>query len=414
MLCATLVACGFDAISISQQVLISLIVLFAWTVLNFFRVDQVGFMNNIAATVHIGSIVIIIIACLAMTPRLATANSVFTDFYTDTGFTSRSYIGAVGITSAIYAFSGYEASAHMAEETGSDRMATSAAAKGVINTVLATGFGGLLLLLGLFFAMTDINQTLSNDQDLSGPATGNAAVNLFILATGRHMGGFLASLVTINLFFAGLASVGVTGRITFALARDNAFPCSSLFSELSPVYKSPVNALIVVCALDSVLQLLPLDEENGTIVFTTIVGLCNVGFQLSYAIPIFLKVYYNPSHFPRTECDLGIWSRPFGSISCMWLLATSALLFFPDTYPVELKTMNWLFVIFIFVFTIGAINWRLNSRYRFTGPKRLEDQKIAVNAYLDVFTDESILDFELEMSKLSSSPNPILAVGIHI
>lgn len=79
-----------------------------------------------------------------------------------------------------------------------------------------------------------------------GPATGNAAVNLFVVVCGETWGCALAWLVTINLFFALLSSVTVTGRITYALARDGAFPYSEVLARVHPTFKSPINALLLV------------------------------------------------------------------------------------------------------------------------------------------------------------------------
>jgi amino acid transporter len=64
--------------------------------------------------------------------------------------------------------------------------------------------------------------------------SGNGAFNLFMQATSGPgsvcaapgFGQTIAWLLVINAFFAGLSSVTVTGRITFALARDNGFPFS--------------------------------------------------------------------------------------------------------------------------------------------------------------------------------------------
>lgn len=141
--------------------------------LNFLRIDQVGWLNNLAAFFHLSSLIVIIVSVLAMTPKLSTGSWVFGYFYNNTGFESHSYVGAVGITSALFAFVGYEASAHLAEETGN---ATEAASRGLIQTVTATGCGGIILILALLFSCEGfLEQIVSDDgDDYSGsPNTGN-------------------------------------------------------------------------------------------------------------------------------------------------------------------------------------------------------------------------------------------------
>ena len=259
----------------------------------------------------------------------------------------------------------------MAEET---KNAKNAASKGIISTILATGFGGVALILAFLFSSESLFDVMLADDDSSGSlGTGNAVVNLFILVGGEKWGCALAWLVTINLFFALLSSVAVTGRITYALARDGAFPYSSVFAELNPYFKSPVNSILMVMVFDGFLQLLPLDTKGGSVAFTSIIGLCVIGFQVSYGLPILIKLVFDPKDFPKTEMDLGVWSKPFGVISCLWLFGTSCLLFFPVENPTTSDNMNWLIVVVGGVFTIGSINWIFNSRFNFKGPTRHED-----------------------------------------
>lgn len=144
---------------------------------------------------HAASIIIIIISILVKAPQLSTGHFVFTDYYNDTGFESKSYVGALGITAALFSFAGYEASAHMAEETGNS---AATAPKGIINTCWATGWGGLALILAFLFAMSDTGM----DDAING-ATGTAASQIFLRTCGDKFGAGLTWLVVINLFFAG-------------------------------------------------------------------------------------------------------------------------------------------------------------------------------------------------------------------
>ena len=83
-----------------------------------------------------------------------------------------------------------------------------------------------------------------------------------------------------------------------------------------------------------------------------------------------LKVVFNPIDFPKTPLNLGSLSFPLGIISSFWLFGTSLIMFLPTVSPVTTDNMNWLFAVFSIVFFIGAVNWVLNSRHTFTGPKR--------------------------------------------
>lgn len=363
-LSAALVSSGYDAITPKGQVGTSIAFLLIWSFLNFFRIDRVGWVNNLAALVHTASIIITIVAVLAMPSKLSSGSFVFGGYYNDTGFESHSYVGALAITTALFTFAGYEASAHMAEETGNS---DTSAPKGIIYTCLATGIGGVGLYLSLLFATTDIEAALNG-------TTGNAAADVFTLACGSTMGSALTWLVVINLFFAGVSSVAVTGRITYALTRDNAFPFSDVLQQVNSRFKSPINAIMFVFILDALIMLLPLNEEGGASAFYSIIGLCTVGFQVSYGFPILMKLIFQPKDFPVTKLSLGNYSNIMGIISVSWLFGTSCLFFLPTSYPVKADNMNWLVVVVAGVVFLASLNWIFNSRYHFKGPKRVNRQ----------------------------------------
>ena len=212
-----------QSLNIHAIVSISILVLWVWTALNLLRIDKVGFVNNFAAFLQIGSILFIIIAIIVRAPSHRSAEFVFTDYWNDTGFSARSYVGAISLLSALWSFSGYEASAHMAEETANARKNAPA---GILYTCLATGLGGATLLAALLFCTRDIDAILNDDDDstyIAGGIDGNmtfnsttipggfpylgsvAAFNVFIDSAGVKLGSGLCWLVVIVTFFAGLS-----------------------------------------------------------------------------------------------------------------------------------------------------------------------------------------------------------------
>ena len=186
-------AAGGQELSVGSLVGISLLVLTVWTFLNFFNVSQVGWINNIAAFVQVGSVVIMLVGILSLAPKLNSINFVLTHYNNETGWTNPAYVCGIGLLSGLFGFSGYEASAHMAEETKGSR---TAASNGIINTCLLTGLVGLAYLITLLFATTNIDDAVNG-------TTSVAAVNVFLIAGGNSFGNFLTWLLIINLFFAG-------------------------------------------------------------------------------------------------------------------------------------------------------------------------------------------------------------------
>lgn len=200
-----------------------------------------------------------------------------------------------------------------------------------------------------------------------------AATEVFV-SCGSKLGATLSWLVVINLFFAGISSVTVTGRITYALCRDNAFPYSDFLKKTNPALKSPINAIFFCFFLDTLLLLLLLDPDSGATAFTSIINLCTFGFQTSYGFPIALKLLYPDRYFPVTPMNLGRFSRPFGWISVAWLTFSTILLVCPQSYPYTKDNFNYLIVLVLGIFILMAINWEYSAKYNFTGPKQTSQE----------------------------------------
>ncbi|CAF1344497.1 unnamed protein product [Rotaria sp. Silwood1] len=113
---ATVVLQGNNSLSIGTEVGIGIGVTFVWAALNALRIDQQGWLNNLAAVFQIGSTISIVIVLLVVAPTRATAHHVFTSTYNSTGFPF-AYVCLIGILSTLFSFSGYEAGAHLSEET---------------------------------------------------------------------------------------------------------------------------------------------------------------------------------------------------------------------------------------------------------------------------------------------------------
>jgi len=160
----------------------------------------------------------------------------------------------------------------MAEETNQSQ---TSAPRGIIFTCLCTGIGGLLIL----FALLSSYQPVDDYYLLVGDGTGNTVADIFIYVTGSTWGQALTWMVCINFFFSGLSSVSITGRITYALTRDNAFLFSDWLSQVNPTFKSPLRAIMFVFVFDAVFLLLPLNESSALAYFA-IVSFSTLGFQV--------------------------------------------------------------------------------------------------------------------------------------
>ena len=99
------------------SILVYAVVLALHGLLNQFGVRLVALLNDVSVWWHLLG-VLIIVGVLAFTPaHHQSASFVFTKFVNNTGFSSGLYVVLIGLLLAQYTFTGYDASAHMTEET---------------------------------------------------------------------------------------------------------------------------------------------------------------------------------------------------------------------------------------------------------------------------------------------------------
>ena len=363
---------GSNALSAPLLVSLAISVLFIWTILNFIRVEDIGWIYNMASVLQIGTILALSIVILSTAPHLNSLSFVFFDYNNSTGFTQEYYVVMLSFLYPLFGFVGYDSPAHLAEETKSSRKVSS---MGIIYTVLGCGITGFLVLLALLFGLQDITQAIE------GPS-GNAAVEIIQQTAGRYVASVFSWILVINMFFTGMSSVTVTSRILYVLCRDKASHYAEPLATVHPHYRSPINASIFLFLIQFLLLLIPLFSARGVVAFYSVLSICVVGLQISYLIPVVLKVliFINPeenskmlARLQNSYISLGVFSLPLGILASIWLFFTTLLLLLPTNYPITGATMNYTSVVLIITIIVGIINWEYNSKHTFTGPPRSFD-----------------------------------------
>ncbi|CAF1095656.1 unnamed protein product [Rotaria sordida] len=358
---AALILDGKQSLSTGAQVGISIGITVVWAIQNIFRIDQQGWFNNLAAIFQITSTISTVVVLLVMAPERASAHDVFISTYNGTGFPFL-YMCCIGILSTLFSMAGYDAGAHLAEET---QNASLAAPRGIIGTCVIGAVVGAAYLLALLFAIPDMALFMENNNDDNSSL--NLAVAAYKLAVPRGGALALTILLVVNVYFGGMSSITVTSRIGFAMARDGVFPFSSSLRWIFPPTKAPLVIIALVVSIDCLLLLLQL---ASTTAFAAIISIATLGFQISYVIPIFFRCTVGRKRFPVGEFNLGRFSLPIAIVSVVWLFITSIFMFFPSTYPVTGDNMNYAIVIIGGVALIAGTYWIVSARHWFMGPKR--------------------------------------------
>jgi hypothetical protein len=118
----------------------------------------------------------------------------------------------IGLLQAQYCLSGYDASAHMSEET---KGADLAGAWGMVGAVAVSILLGWLLLIALFLGIHDYEATVSTP-------TGFPITQILFDNFGRALTIFFMCLLLGACWFCGLASVTSNSRMIYAFSRDHA------------------------------------------------------------------------------------------------------------------------------------------------------------------------------------------------
>jgi amino acid transporter len=341
------------------------IILFLHGLLNTFRVQLVSLLADVSAWWHLAGTVVIVGTLLLVPSQHQSASFLFhrENLTGWTGPFAGFYAFAIGLLLAQYTLTGYDASAHMTEET---QGAAVGGPKSMVRAVYVSIIAGFILNLAMTLAIQGGEKEYAA-LALNGSTAGG---QLFVDAVTGAGGKLLVILATIAMFFCGLASVTANSRMIYAVSRDGAVPGHRLWHRLHPVTRSPVNAVWLAVVVAFVLGLPSLYQRGGySVAFFAIVSIGTVGLYVAYAIPIFLRLRAGNSFTPG-PWNLGRWSRPIGLIAVIWVVIITILFFAPAFWPWNTAAdFNWAGPLFVAVMAAVFIWYAVSAHKWFTGPK---------------------------------------------
>lgn len=149
------------------------------------------------------------------------------------------------------------------------------------------------------------------------------------------------------VYRGGAVTVG-SSRQTYAFARDGAMPFSKWLTKLSDS-KVPANAVWFNIAFAAILGIPYLFSE---VAFETIVSINTIAANISYFIPIWLRITMARKRFQRGPYNMGKLSIPCGVVACAWILFTSVLFILP-TVSSAITRVNYKFLISLSMIAIS-------------------------------------------------------------
>jgi amino acid transporter len=268
---------------------------------------------------------------------------------------------------ANWTYTGYDASAHVAEETIGARVSS---AWGIFLSVGASAVLGYIFLMSLTLHTPDLS-TLFPATVATPPqagvsqyyfGSGVAVITILVYNLGKFTGDLLAAGIAIAMAFCGLSAVAAAGRMLYAFARDDGLPTSGWLKKVSRRYRTPANSLTAIVVVAWLFSVAAFIVGSGTaIVIVTAVS--TIFLYAAYGLCIYLGATTS-DWLGHRVWSLGRWSRLVAWIAVLWCVVLMGLFSVPTS-----GNISWPFmVITVLLLIVYYFGW---ARKRFKGPRSM-------------------------------------------
>ncbi|HTJ63208.1 MAG TPA: amino acid permease [Alphaproteobacteria bacterium] len=294
--------------------------------------------------------IILAAAALAYAPHIEISRLwTFTNFSGDAGggvwpqSDSLLYLFILCLMLPAFTITGFDASAHTAEETvGASR----AVPGGIIHSVLWSGLFGWVMLCAIIVAAPDLKDAAAQG------ANSIFAILREILPKPLRLVLWVGILIA--QYCAGLATVTSASRMIYAFSRDGGLPWSRILRRVNTSWHTPVAAIWTAVALSTAFTLY-------TPVYTTIVAVSVIFLYISYAMPIGAGLIVYGHRWTRMgPFNLGWAYRPIAMVS----LVFCGVLLYSGVQPPNDQALT----VTIGALVLAALIWFGAERRRFKGP----------------------------------------------
>jgi amino acid transporter len=347
-----------------EVVYVFAVILLVLLLLNVFSVRLVAFLNDVSVWWHVFGVLIIVGFLVFKPDHHQSFHTVFTKTINNSGFSHAWlwYVLLLGLLQAQYTYTGYDASAHMSEETVN---ASRSAARGVVMSIVVSAVFGYILALGVTFAIQSVSKT-------TGAGT-FAVKQVYLDALGSTTAKVMLFITVGAQLFCGMSSITAASRMMYAFSRDRAVPGHELWRKLNGervpyLAAAAITVLAFLCAFPAYFG------TNGAVAYAAVTSIATIGLYLAYAMPIFLRVRLGDSWEPG-EWTLGKHYKWIGITACLWVVFIS-ILFMSPISPLGIpghSGFTWVSVNYAPIAVLGTLVlvggwWLVSARKWFKGP----------------------------------------------
>jgi amino acid transporter len=357
---------------LSETFLLFVIILAIYALVNIFADQLLGMLNNISVGWHVLGVIAIIALLIFVPDKHQSASFVFGHKLNNTGFDGGSVTGfpfwflvlPIGFILTMYTQTGYDASAHTAEET---RGAAVAAAQGVWRSVFFSALAGWAVLLALLFAVNNVDEVTKG---------GGGSIPLIVGALSSWAAKAVILIATVGQIFCGAAGLTSASRTWYAFSRDRAIPGWWLFRRLNR-QRVPIYAVLAVTLLSLIISIPALwgNKAGFQFAFFALIGICTVGLYIAYVIPVYLR-WRQGDNFERGPWNLGRHYRWINILAVLFAVVVVITGDLPATNKgvpwnegFDWTALNYTPAVLLLGILVG-IWWKVDAHKRYQGPVR--------------------------------------------
>ena len=347
------------------------ICLLAAAIINMFTVSITALLNTISAYWHMAGVAFIVLVLIIVPDDHQSFGYVFGETVNVSGYGSATdnfsnpafwFVFGLGLLLSQYTITGFDASAHMAEET---QKASRMAAVGMYMAVVASVVFGWILLLAVTFAIPSTEGALEN--------IGVVVPWIWAESMSQNWAEALLFICVIAQFFCLTASVTSASRMMFAFSRDRAVPGHPLWSKVA-ANRVPRNAVWAIVVLAGMLMVPAI--WNYLVGYGVGTAIAVIGLYIAFVIPVYLRFRMH-DRFEHGAWSLGRHYKWIDLLSLGWVALITILFIFPlykaglpwesdFTWELTNYTVLW----FAGIGLIFGGWWFLSAKNWFKGPVR--------------------------------------------
>lgn len=342
-----------------------LIITTVHVIINVYSSPLVALVNRISVWWHVGGVTVIILILALVPDHHQSLSFVFGHRINNSGFGQDMfwfYVLPIGFLLTMYTMTGYDASAHVSEET---QEASLSVPRGIYRSVLYSAIIGWMVLLAITFAATDVGAVTEG---------GGSSLAIFESSLTSAAAKAVILIATVGQLFCGMAVMTSASRMAYAFARDGGLPAGHFWTRVNH-HSVPHYAVLFVAGLGTLITVPALwgNSAGLPVAFFAVTSIAVIALYIAYTIPVFLR-WRMKEGFEVGPWNLGSRHRWINLVAMVWV-ALSVIIFclpftpsaIPFSSSFEWSALNYAPFVTGGVLICIGVAWFVNAKDRFRG-----------------------------------------------